>query len=53
MGRSLVIEVEGFVATGTSIEDAEAIGHDVEAAMSATVPNCRAVLWSPRAVSKD
>ena len=53
MGRSLVIEVQGFVAAGIAIEDAEDVGRLVETAVSGTVQNCRAVLWSPRAVRRD
>ena len=48
MGRSLVIEVEGFVAAGVAIEEADAVGRRVETAVADTVQNCRAVLWSPR-----
>jgi cation diffusion facilitator family transporter len=50
MGRSLVIEVEGFVAPGTAIEQAEVVGRHVEVAVSGAVSNCRAVLWAPRAM---
>ena len=50
MGRSLVIEVEGFIGAAVTVEDAEAIGRRVETAISTVVPDCRAVLWSPRAV---
>jgi cation diffusion facilitator family transporter len=50
MGRSLLVEVEGFVAPGTAVEASEAIGRAVEAAVSAAIPNARAVLWCPRAL---
>jgi cation diffusion facilitator family transporter len=50
MGRSLLVEVEGFVAPGTSVEGGEAIGRSVEEAVSAALPNARAVLWCPRAL---
>jgi hypothetical protein len=43
MGRTLLVEVEGFVDVGTTIEAAETVGRDVE------VPEARAVTWAPRA----
>jgi cation diffusion facilitator family transporter len=48
MGRSLLVEVEGFVAPGTSVGEADALGREVEHAVSVAVPEVRAVLWSPR-----
>jgi cation diffusion facilitator family transporter len=50
MGRSLVIEVEGFVPAGIAIEEAEVVGRRVETAIAGSVENCRAVLWTPRLV---
>jgi cation diffusion facilitator family transporter len=50
MGRSLLLEVEGFVPSGTSVDAAEALGREVEAAVAAAVPESRAVLWCPRAM---
>jgi cation diffusion facilitator family transporter len=50
MGRSLLVEVEGFVPPGTTVEGGEAIGRAVEEAVSVAIPNARAVLWSPRAL---
>jgi cation diffusion facilitator family transporter len=50
MGRSLLVEVEGFVAPGTTVEGGEAIGRSVEEAVSAAIPNARAVVWCPRAL---
>jgi len=49
MGRSLLVEVEGFVAPRTTVEDGEAIGRAVETAIETSVPEARAVLWTPRA----
>jgi cation diffusion facilitator family transporter len=49
MGRSLLVEVEGFVPPGTTVAAAESLGRAVEAAVAAAVPESRAVLWSPRA----
>jgi cation diffusion facilitator family transporter len=50
MGRSLFVEVEGFVASGTSVAEGEAIGLLVEDAVAGAVPESRAVSWSPRAM---
>jgi divalent metal cation (Fe/Co/Zn/Cd) transporter len=50
MGRSLIVEVEGFVAGATTIEQSEAVGRAVEAAVVTAVPEVRAVQWSPRAI---
>ncbi len=48
-GRSLVLEVEGFVTGGLRVTEAQALGRQVQAAVAA-VTGCRAVLWSSRAV---
>jgi divalent metal cation (Fe/Co/Zn/Cd) transporter len=50
MGRSLLIEVEGFVPPGTTIGEGERIGGAVEAAVTSAIPQARAVLWYPRAL---
>ena len=47
-GRSLLVEVEGFVDAGTTIEACDALGREVEDAVFDAVPEARAVLWSPR-----
>ena len=52
MGRSLVVEVEGFVAAGTTVEAGEVIGRAVEDAVAAAVPASRSVLWCPRAMPR-
>jgi len=49
MGRTLLVEVEGFVAADSGVEAAEAAGRCVETAVLATVPAARAVIWTPRA----
>jgi cation diffusion facilitator family transporter len=48
MGRSLLIEVEGFVPPDTTVAQAEAFGRLVEHAVVEAVPESRAVMWSPR-----
>lgn len=52
MGRSLLVEVEGFVPAGSSVEDAETTGRAVEVAVATAVPESRAVLWCPRAAPR-
>jgi cation diffusion facilitator family transporter len=51
MGRSLLVEVEGFVARDTTVEAGEVIGRAVEAAVVAAVPQARTVIWSPKAMT--
>jgi cation diffusion facilitator family transporter len=46
MGRSLVVEIIGFVEPGITIHDGDAIGAQVESAVRAAVPEARTVLWS-------
>jgi cation diffusion facilitator family transporter len=53
MGRSLLVEVEGFVPAGLTVEAAEATGRAVEEAVATAVPSARAVLWCPRAMPAD
>ena len=48
MGRSLIIEVEGFVPPTATIEEATALGAEIEEAVVDAVPESRAVLWYPR-----
>jgi cation diffusion facilitator family transporter len=48
MGRSLLVEIEGFVPAGTTVEAGEEIGRAVEEAVAAAIPQSRAVLWCPR-----
>lgn len=51
-GRSLLVEVEGFVDGARSLEEAEALGRPVRMAVVAAVPESRAVVWSPRALPR-
>jgi cation diffusion facilitator family transporter len=48
IGRSLLIDVEGFVAASMTVGEAEAVGRMVEVEVLRAVPDGRAVLWSPR-----
>jgi cation diffusion facilitator family transporter len=50
MGRSLLVEVEGFVPDGTTVATGDAIGRAVEVAVTTAVAECRAFLWSARAM---
>ena len=48
MGRSLLVEVEGYLPPDTALGDGETIRHEVERAVADAVPQSRAVLWIPR-----
>jgi cation diffusion facilitator family transporter len=50
MGRTLLVEVEGFVRSGMTIDEAQATGRSVEAAVLRAVPEASAVSWAPRAM---
>ncbi|HEY6471823.1 MAG TPA: cation diffusion facilitator family transporter [Acidimicrobiales bacterium] len=50
LGRTLLVEVEAFVPPETRLDEAERLGRDVRAAILRTVPECRAVVWSPHAL---
>lgn len=47
-GRSLLVEIEGFVAGGTTVDAAGELGAQVDAAVRAAIPEVRSVLWSAR-----
>jgi len=51
MGRSLLVEVEGYVPEDLTVAAGAAIGGQVERAVAAAVPASRAVLWCPRPLS--
>ena len=50
LGRTLLVEVEGFISASVLLADTEATGRSVREAILAAVPECRAVVWSPRAL---
>ncbi|MBV8159609.1 MAG: cation transporter [Acidimicrobiia bacterium] len=52
MGRSLIVEVEGFVSPTTTVEQAAALRSSVEDAVLKAVPETRAVLWHPRPIER-
>jgi cation diffusion facilitator family transporter len=51
MGRTLLVEVDGFVAPGTTVEAGETVGRAVEDAVRAAVPEARIVLWTPKSLA--
>ena len=52
MGRSLLVEVEGFMDATTPLATGEDLGAVVEAAVVEAVPEARAVQWIPRALTR-
>ncbi len=50
-GRSLIVDVEGYLPPGISIEEADRRGHRVQEAVVSAVPESRAVLWSPHVMT--
>jgi len=53
MGRSLLVEIEGFILPGITVEAGETIGRAVEDAVIAAVPAARAVTWQPRSMPRQ
>jgi cation diffusion facilitator family transporter len=50
LGRTLLVEVEGFMAASVLLSDAEATGRSVRESILAALPEVRAVVWSPHAL---
>lgn len=48
MGRSLLVEVEGFVRPTSTLAVADALSSAVQEAVHLAVPEARAVLWYPK-----
>ena len=48
MGRTLVVEVEGFLSPETSLQGGEELGSAVRLAVAEAIPESRSVLWIPR-----
>lgn len=46
MGRTLVVEVVGFVQPGITVADGDQLGALVEGAVRSAVPKTNTVLWS-------
>lgn len=49
-GRTLRVEVEGFVAADTTVREADRIGRDLAAALTERIPEMRSFAWSARSV---
>jgi cation diffusion facilitator family transporter len=49
-GRSLIIEIEGFLPGHKHLDETERIGADIQQVVASAVPESRAVLWSPHAL---
>jgi hypothetical protein len=47
MGRSLMLEVEGELPSGTSLAEAQSMATAVEEAVHSTVEEARSVRWLP------
>ena len=47
-GRSLIVEIEGFLPSRRRLDETERIGAQVQRVVAEAVPESRAVLWSPR-----
>jgi cation diffusion facilitator family transporter len=50
LGRTLLVEVEGFMVASIPLADTEATGHSVRESILAAVPEVRAVVWAPHAL---
>lgn len=50
LGRTLLVEVEGFVAADLTLDAADLLGRRVQSAVFAAVPDARSVTWAPRAM---
>lgn len=48
MGRTLVVEVEGFLSPETSLQGGEELGSAVRLAVAQAIPETRSVIWIPR-----
>jgi cation diffusion facilitator family transporter len=51
IGRSLVIEIEGFLPGSSTLQAADELGQKIRDAVTNGVPEARAVLWSPHALA--
>jgi cation diffusion facilitator family transporter len=50
LGRTLLVEVEGFMVGSIPLNDTEVTGRSVRASILAALPEARAVVWSPHAL---
>jgi cation diffusion facilitator family transporter len=50
LGRTLLVEVEGFLSGSILLADTETTGRSVRLSILAELPEVRAVIWSPHAL---
>jgi cation diffusion facilitator family transporter len=50
IGRTLLIEIEGFLPGTSTLQDADELGQKIRDTVTNAVPEARAVLWSPHAL---
>ena len=50
LGRTLLVEVEGFIAGSVQLADTEVTGRSVRESILAALPEVRAILWSSKAL---
>jgi cation diffusion facilitator family transporter len=50
LGRTLLVEVEGFLSDSILLADADATGRSVRESVLVELPEVRAVVWSPHAL---
>jgi cation diffusion facilitator family transporter len=50
LGRTLLVEVEGFLVSWIPLADAEATGRSVRDSILGALPEVRAVVWAPHAL---
>jgi cation diffusion facilitator family transporter len=50
MGRTLIVEVEGFLNPETSLRTGDEMGGAVRTAVAGAVPQSRSVVWIPRSM---
>jgi divalent metal cation (Fe/Co/Zn/Cd) transporter len=50
LGRTLLVEVEGFLAGSIPLADIEATGRSVNDSILGALPEVRAVVWLPHAL---
>jgi hypothetical protein len=50
LGRTLLVEVEGFISASILLADTERTGRSVRESILVALPEVRAVVWSPHAL---
>ena len=52
MGRSLIVDIEGYLPPDTTLREGEILRQEVERAVADAVPQSRAVQWIPRPIQQ-